>query len=179
MRGTHNLDELKTQALTCIQAAYDKGYRAAKLDASEYERGLKDAEKAIKRVLNEPSKGGLYANELQEIFGTKGTFVIFSNHSMPEIIEKIRDYDERKRQEIKKVCDDEIYVGDEVYCLNPKHKYVVLGFLDNGKVFVFSGRGLTGAFPSNQVHKTGRKYPIMEILEKLNQLNESEGSGDD
>lgn len=166
---------------------------------SEYERGLNDAEKAVKRVINEPSRGGLYANEMQKIFGTKGTFSILLRYSISEIIKKIREYDNKKQvnnrcdtckyqhldREHFPCCDccdndrweaedDEIHVGDEVYCLNPTHKYVVLGFLDNGKIFVLSGKGLTGSFALNQVHKTGRNYPVMEILEKLNQLNESE-----
>lgn len=180
MSKTRNLEDLEAQALTCIAAAYNKGYKSGLNDGNindgtfaakvkeAYDNGLNDAEKAVKRVLNEPSKGGLYANEMQEIFGTKGTFTIFLTYSMSEIIEKIREYDERKQQEeLKKACDDEIHVGDEVYSLDSKHKYAVLGFLDNGKLFVFSGKGLTGVFALNQVHKTGRKYPVAEILEGL------------
>lgn len=203
MSETHNLDGLIAQVSTCIEAAYNKGYKAAKEDIiaagnkSEYERGLDDAEKAIKRVLNEPSKGGLYANEMQEIFGTKGTFVIFLKYSVSEIIEKIREYDNKKQvnnrcdtckyqhldREHFPCCDccdndrweqgdSEIHVGDEVYSLDSKYKYVVLGFLGNGKVFVLSCRGLTGVFNSKQVHKTGRNYPVKEILEKLNESEE-------
>ncbi len=142
---------------------------------SEYERGLNDAEKARLRLVNAVSNGGLSEYELKEIFDFRDYGDVLTEYTIPEIIEKIREYDERKQQEELKKADDEIHVGDEIYCLNSKIKYVVLGFLDNGKIFVFSGRGLTGAFPSNQVHKTGRNYPIMEILEKLNQLNESEG----
>lgn len=180
MNKARDLDEFIAQASTCIGAAYDKGYRAARLDASEYERGLKDAEKAIKRVINEPSKGGLYANEIQEIFGTKGIVTVLLTHSVSEIIKKIREYDERKQQEeLKKACDNEIHVGDEVYCLDLNYKYVVLNILTNSKIYVLSSRGLTGTFDSDRVRKTGRNYPIMEILEKLNQSNESEGSGDD
>ena len=172
MSGTRNLDGLKTQALTCVEAAYDKGYKAAKQDVvatgnkSEYERGLNDAWECAKKIVADT---GLNYEELGEIFGYTAMDTIFGNFSASEAIARIKEYEGRQKK-----ADDEIHVGDEVYCLNPTHKYVVLGFLDNGKIFVFSGKGLTGTFPSNQVHKTGRKYPIMEILKKLNRLNESE-----
>lgn len=192
-----------------IKAAYLKGYNnglsdgninkgtfAAKVKEA-YNNGLNDAEKALKRVINEPSRDGLYANEMQEIFGTEGTFVIFLKYSVSEIIEKIREYDNKKQinnrcdtckyqhldREHFPCCDccdndrweqgdSEIHVGDEFYYLNSKYKYVVLSFLGNGKVFAFSGRGLTGVFALNQVHKTGRNYPVKEILEKLNESEE-------
>lgn len=172
------LDEIKRQILECINSAYDRGYKnglndgnindgtfAAKVKEA-YNNGLNDAEKAIKRVLNEPSRGGLYANEMQKIFGTKGTIVIFLKYSISEIIEKIREYDKRKQKEAKKT-DDEIHIGDEVYSLDSKYKYVVLAFLDNGKIFVLSGNGLTGLFAFDQLHKTGRRFAIDEILKEL------------
>ena len=168
MSKARDLDEFIAQASTCIGAAYDKGYRAARLDASEYERGLKDAEKAIKRVLNAPSQGGLYANEMQEIFGAKGIVTVLLTHSVSEIIKKIREYDERKQQEeLKKACDDEIHVGDEIRAINGTHKYVVLSFVNNSKLYVLSSGGLTGIFDREKVCKTGRNYPVKEILEGL------------
>ena len=157
------------------KAAFDIAIHDITDNESEYERGLNEAEMARLRLINAKSDGGLSINEMLNLFDTGDYGFVFGRFTIYEIIKRLRAYDERKQQEeLKKACDDEIHVGDEIYCLNSNHKYVVLGFLDNGKIFVFSGRGLTGAFPSNQVHKTGRKYPIMEILEKLNQLNESE-----
>jgi hypothetical protein len=166
MSGTHNLDGLKTQALTCIEAAYDKGYRAARLDASEYERGLDDAEKAIKRVLNAPSQGGLYANEMQEIFGTKGIVTVLLTHSMSEIIEKIREYDDKK-EERNASPDSGLHIGDEICQTNSTHKYIVTAFLDNGGIFVLGDDGFTVVFTRDEIHKTGRNYPIKAILKEL------------
>ena len=181
------ISEFLRNAEENIKAAYLKGYKnglnegnindgtfAAKVKEA-YDNGLNDAEKAIKRVLNEPSKGGLYANEMQEIFGTKGIVTVFLNHSISEIVEKIREYDERKQQEeLKKACDDEIHIGDEIYKINSAHKYIVTAFLDNGGIFVLGDDGFTVVFTCDEIHKTGRNYPIKEILRKLNESNESE-----
>lgn len=160
------------------KAAYLRGYKNGLNDGNDaYNDGLNDAEKAIKRIVNEPSRGGLYANEMQEIFGTKGTFVIFLKYSISEIIEKIREYDERKQQEESakaKASDDEIHVGDEICLNNSARKYIVTAFLDNGKLFVLEDDGFTVLFDCNEIHKTGRNYPIKEILRKLNESNESE-----
>ena len=180
MSETRDLNELRTQVLDCIENAYIKGYEAARQDVvaignkSEYERGLNDAEKARVRLISAVSDGGLSKDEIIDIFDATDYEAVFENFTICEIIERIKEYDERKRQEVKKVCDDEIHVGDEVYSLDSKYKYIVLGFLDNGKIFVLSGRGLTGLFDPEQVHKTGRNYPIKEILRKLNESNESE-----
>ena len=178
MSEVRDLEELKTQALTCVEAAYDKGYKAAKQDIvaagnkSEYERGLNDAEKAVRRLTVSIAAGGLTPGEKQMIFGLSQDYVILTNFSMSEIIEKIREYDERKRQEVKKTCDDEIHIGDEI-CLNSgTRKYIVTAFLDNGKLFVLEDDGFTVLFDCNEIHKTGRNYPIMEILRKLNESEE-------
>lgn len=177
MNEARNLDGLRTQVLTCIEAAYDKGYKAAKQNVvaignkSEYERGLNDAWECAKKIV---TSDGLNLNELEKIFEFHSPDVIFGKFSASEAIAKIKEYEDQQRP-----TNDEIHVGDEFYCLDPKYKYVVLGFLSDGKIYAFSGKGLTGAFCFEQVHKTGRNYPVMEILEKLNRLNENEGHDDD
>jgi hypothetical protein len=181
MSGTRNLDGLKMQVLTCLDASYEKGYKAAKQDVvatgnkSEYERGLNDAEKAIKRVINEPSKGGLYANEMQKIFGTKGTFTILLSYSMPEIIEKIREYDGRKQQEEPvKFCNG-IHIGDEVYILDKNHKSIVTALLDGGnKANLLYASGNYIVVETQKLHKTGRLYRIGDILKGLSEEHDDD-----
>lgn len=178
MNKTRDLDGLKMQALTCIEATYDKGYKDgikdgninngtfAKKIREAYNNGLDNAEKAIKRVLNEPSKGGLYANEMQEIFGIKGTFAIFLTYSMSEIIERIREYDELKQhEELKKVCDDEIHVGDEII-LDSKKYIVVNKTKYKYSVVIVNDTDVLVTLAEN-VKKTGRKYSVAEMLEEL------------
>ena len=174
-----HISEFLSNSQENIKAAYLKGYATAKKGIAaeaqerEYKRGLDDAEKAIKRVINEPSKGGLYANEMQKIFGTKSINVILWNHSMSEIIEKIQEYDERKQQEESvKASDDEIHIGDEIYKTNRTHKYIVIAFLDNDGIFVLGDDGFTVVFTCDEIHKTGRNYPIKEILKKLSESEE-------
>lgn len=173
MSGTRNLDGLKTQALTCIEAAYDKGYKAAKQDIvavgnkSEYERGLNDAEKARVRLISAVSDGGLSMDEIIDIFDATDYEAVFENFTICEIIERIKEYDERKRQEVKKVCDDEIHIGDEIYKTNRTHKYIVTAFLDNDGIFVLGDDGFTVVFTCDEIHKTGRNYPIKAILKEL------------
>ena len=177
---SRNMDFYSCEYKESLKAAYCKGYAVAKKEIAaeaqerEYKRGLNDAEKARVRLISAVSDGGLSKDEIIDIFDATDYEAVFENFTICEIIERIKEYDERKRQEVKKVCDDEIHVGDEVYSLDSKYKYIVLGFLDNGKIFVLSGRGLTGLFDPEQVHKTGRNYPIKEILRKLNESNESE-----
>ena len=99
-----NLGGLIAQVSACIVKAYDKGYKAAKQDAvaisnkSEYERGLADSEKAIKRLCLSPEMGGLSYEEENIIFG-RGTLAdTLDKYTMAEIIEKIRKYDEQKEE---------------------------------------------------------------------------------
>lgn len=171
MSGTRNLDGLKTQALTCIEAAYDKGYKdglndgnvndgtfAAKVKEA-YDNGLNDAWECAKKIATDT---GLNYEELGEIFGYTAMDTIFRNFSASKAIARIKEYEDQQKK-----TDNEIHIGDEVYSLDPKYKYVVLSFLDNGKIFVFSSRGLTEIFTFNQIHKTGRNYPVKEILEGL------------
>jgi hypothetical protein len=173
MSGTRDLDELIAQVSTCIEAAYDKGYKAAKQDVvatgnkSEYERGLNDAEKARLRLVNAVSNGGLSEHELKEIFDFRDYGDVLTEYTISEIIDKIREYDERKQQEELKKADDEIHVGDEIYQTNSTHKYIVTAFLDNGGIFVLGDDGFTVVFTRDEIHKTGRNYPIKAILKEL------------
>lgn len=169
MSGT--LNETKRQILECINNAYYKGYKNGLNDRSinegtfaaivkeAYGNGLNDTWECAKKIVTDT---GLNHEELREIFGYTSMDTIFGNFSASEAIAKIKEYENRQKK-----SDDEIHIGDEVYCLDSKYKYVVLGFLNNDKIFVFSSKGLTGVFASKQVHKTGRNYPVKEILEGL------------
>jgi hypothetical protein len=181
MSGTRNLDGLKTLASKCIEKAYDKGYRAAKQDAvasdnkSEYERGLADAEKAIKRLCLSPDMGGLSYEEENIIFG-KGTLAdTLDKYTMSEIIEKIREYDGRKQQEeLVKFCNG-IHIGDEVYILDKNHKSIVTALLDGGnKANILCASGNYSVVETRKLHKTGRLYRIGDILKGLSEEHDDD-----
>lgn len=167
------ISEFLSNSQENIKAAYLKGYAVAKKEIaaeaqeSEYKRGLDDAEKAIKKIFNEPSKGGLYANEAQEIFGTKGIATIFLNHSISEIVEKIRKYDEEKAER-NASPDNELHIGDEVYITDKKLRAIVTAFLDNRrKANLLYASGNYTVIEISVLHKTGRRFVIDEILREL------------
>lgn len=164
-----------------IKDAYNKGYKdglkdgnindgtfAAKIKEA-YNNGLNDAEKAIKRVLNEPSRGGLYANELQEIFGAKGIVAVLLTYPVSEIIEKIREYDDEKAER-NASPDNEIHIGDEVYAHDKNVKKIVLGITDFGNFAVLSQNGNFGVFSKGELHKTGKTYPVAELIMELDKF---------
>jgi len=165
MSGTRNLEGLKTQVLTCIEAAYDKGYKAAKQDViavgnkSEYERGLNDAWECAKKIA---ADNGLNYDELEKIFGYQSITAIFGRFSASEAVAKIKEY-----EDCQKKTDDEIHVGDEFYLLNGTYKHIVIGFSNNGEILALRSDGTPVWCTCEEIHKTGRKYPIAEILEGL------------
>ena len=161
-----------------LKAAYCKGYNNGLNDGNindgtfatkvkeSYDNGLNDAEKALKRVISEPSRGGLYANEMQEIFGTKGICAILLTYSVSEIIKKIREYDERKQQEESaKASEDEIHIGDEIIFEGKKYIVVYISKYYDRVVIVNDTDALSTR--NKNVKKTGRKYHVAEMLEGL------------
>lgn len=158
-------------AQASLKAAYCKGYATAKKEItaeaqeSEYKRGLNDAEKAMKRVVDEPSNGGLYASEMQEIFETTNIVTIFLNHSISEIIERIREYEEKKTER-NASPDSELHIGDEVYALDESKRKTVTA-IDGNIAIVLSASGKYGTFNISELHKTGRRFAIDEILREL------------
>jgi hypothetical protein len=185
MSGKRNLEGLKTQMLECIEAAYDKGYKAAKQDVvatgnkSEYERGLNDAEKARKRLVSAVLNGGLSEYELEQIFDLRDCGDVLIEYTISEIIEKIREYDERKhRKESTKDNDDEIHIGDEIYILDnddniddevyiisKNHRGIVTALLDSGnKANILCASGNYSVVEISQLHKPGGVYDIAGIL---------------
>lgn len=173
MSGTRNLNGLRTQVIDCIESAYIKGYEAAKQDIiaagnkSEYERGLKDAEKARSRLVSAVSNGGLSEYELEQIFDLRDYGDVLTEYTIPKIIEKIREYDEKKAER-NASPDNELHIGDEVYIIDQKHRSVVTSLLDNGwKVNLLCASGNYTVVEISKIHKTGRRFAIDEVLREL------------
>ena len=175
MSGTRNLEGLKMQALTCIEAAYDKGYKSGLKDGNindgtfaakikeAYNNGLSDAEKAVRRLIDSKDDGGLSAGEMMTIFGMAQDYVILTNFSMSEIVKKIREYD--KQKEVEKASDDEICVGDEVMFMNQKYIVIKLMKYADSAIIINQKDVLAGL--KKNFKKTGRNYPVVEMLEGL------------
>jgi hypothetical protein len=157
-----------------VKAAYLKGYKnglnggnindgtfAAKVREA-YNNGLNDAEKAIHLLCLAPDDGGLSCEELERIFEYATISDILKRYTINEIAIRIKEYENRQKK-----ADDEIHVGDEIYQTNSTHKYIVTAFLDNGGIFVLGDDGFTVVFTRDEIHKTGRNYPIKAILKEL------------
>lgn len=171
-----HISEFLRNAQENIKGAYYKGYNnglnsgninggtfAAKVKEA-YDNGLNDAWECSKKIVTDK---GLNYEELAEIFGYTSMDTIFGNFSASEAIAKIKEYENRSKK-----TDDEIHIGDEIYKTNRTHKYIVTAFLDNDGIFVLGDDGFTVVFTCDEIHKTGRNYPIKEILKKLSESEE-------
>lgn len=168
MSGARNLDGLRTQALHCIEDAYIKGYEAAKQDIvavgnkSEYERGLNDAWECAKKIA---TSDGLEYDDLEQIFGYRGYDLIFGNFSASEAIARIKEYEEAIAER-NASPDGELHIGDEVYSLDESKRKTVTA-IDGNTVIVLGASGKYGTFNISELHKTGRRFVIDEILKEL------------
>ncbi len=153
MNGTRNLDGLKTQVLTCIEAAYDKGYKAAKQDVvavgnkSEYERGLNDAWECVGKM-----ERLLFSDVFSNVFGNTDFYTAVTKMSASEAMTKIKEY-------------EEIHVGDEVIFEDKKYIVINKTKYEDSAVIVNDTNVLVTSIEN--VKKTGRNYPVNKILEGL------------
>lgn len=85
---------------------------------------------------------------------------IFENVSASEAVAKIKEYEDRQEK-----TDDEIHVGDEVI-FNGKKYIAVYKTKFEGNVIIENNTDALATRAEN-VKKTGRKYPVAEMLEGL------------
>ena len=137
MSGTRNLDGLKTQALTCIEAAYDKGYKS----------GINDAWECVGKM-----ERLLYSDVFSNVFGNTDFYTVVTKMSASEAMTKIKEY-------------EEIHVGDEI--IFEDKKYIVINIPEYGDNVVIVNETDALVTLTENVKKTGRKYSIAEMLEGL------------
>ena len=128
---------------------FERGYRQRKAEDEKeiqevYQRGLSDAWEAARKI--------------QDTGGNLNWWI--HNVSAPEAIEKIRQYEQEKEEQIQ--------VGDEVE--DGVANIIVLEINEDGTVYGFDDEGsIIHATPRK---KTGRHFP--EIAEVLAKMKESE-----
>lgn len=162
--------------MVIIHDAFDKGYQQGYADATidlanekndrAYQQGLDDAWKAARKVT---SCEGLSFQELKQIFDTASFSSIFENTTASEAVAKIKEYEEKQKQ------DTEIKVGDEVYSEDLDWTFIVTKiittkYMDN-TVKRYEGICTDGAcydnLPKNIV-KTGRHFDeIAKVLAEM------------
>ena len=157
-----------------IEAVYEKGYDKgledginkvntydADLKAEAYNKGLEDAWNITRKIYYCESDGGYSYDELDKIFGTKSCQRILKSFTAFEVMEKVKAYEEKQKQ------DDEIKVGDEIY--NKKYgKAVVLGISSSTNfIDILTDDGSVFEKVSPLFIKTGRHFDQIENIKKM------------
>lgn len=140
--------------------AYQRGHEAGTQETKEilkdyaekaYQRGLNDAWEAARTLWNTPAR--------KEIFGYTTFNTVLTTLTAQEAIEKIRQYEREKEEQIQ--------VGDEIETPSGLKGYVV-NFTDDELVHYVSSEGRFGTMGMSAVSKTGRHFPeIAEVLQKM------------
>lgn len=159
-------NNIKGLAYDMYQAGYVEG-SDMNLIGDAYQEGLNDAWECFKKLVYPVKDGGFSTERLCEIFGTSLPSHIIRDFSPSEAIQKIKDYEERKKQK-----DAEICVGDEVYTsLDENFKYIVTRIYryDELVANLLSQNGTWGrVMKLSNLHKTGKHYDaIEEVLKEL------------
>lgn len=160
---------MKKQANELIEQAYNRGHKAGYEACKEpkdvlIEKGRNEAWEAAKKIMQ------MNIVEKRAIFGEIGrtTYAVISELSASEAIEKLRKYEEQKKQEE----EQEIRVGDEVYTEDKEIKFVVTGIGEESAHLV----DCNGNFAWEKTYllfKTGRTFPeIAEVLKKMQEGEE-------
>ena len=148
------------------KTGYDKGYaegieegkECADVDATMYEQGLNDAWGCATELV---WRTGVLALRRMGMLGEndREAAKVLAEYTASEAIEKLREYEAKK---------DEIKVGDEVKN-ELGEKFVVLSENDDGNsVEALSEKGrLYLRVIKKYVTKTGRHFPIEDILEQM------------
>lgn len=161
-----------------FENGYDQGYADAKFELGQnaidlaheesdraYQQGLEDAWEAAKKIhdgqipyevfgLDKTGNGFTYASPLN--WG--------ENMSSSEAIAKIKEYEEKQKQ-------DSIQVGDEVCYLDGNYPRVVVGIFNDGNEVTavqIAGQGVIANSSVKELRKTGRHFPqIAEVLAEM------------
>ena len=167
---------MKRQATELIEQSYQRGYKAgyeASCNESKdlfIEQGRNETWAAVKKIFLHVNDGGLSSDELEKIFGELLCIDVVQNHSASEVVEKLRAYEEQKKQGE----NNEIHVGDEVRFHNRTDTSMFVikigksGFIDGMDA---EGNMYINQSPENWI-KTGRTLP--EVAELLNNMGKVE-----
>ena len=169
-------DELEKQA---YQRGYEESFDMAYADAEEiyesgkramYQKGLKDAWEAARKICLEECDGGMQISVIKDIFNVSYYRDALRDYSASECIEKIRAYEQEKEEQIQ--------VGDEVINTQTDARFIVTHMWVNnsGEKGVSCFNYGCSAFSTtlDLIRKTGRHFPeIAEVLAKMKENNDN------
>ena len=167
---------MKKQAKELIEQAYQRGYREGYSKAendyhakteedrqSSYELGLNMAWEAARKIAIENT---VPFEEWDLLKIGNSTLAVFNKYSASEAIEKIREYEEKKKHEE----DSEIKVGDEVCSIYGEMIGIVTHIYSTTTAFniLWEDGGVGKGKNKSDFRKTGRTFPqIVEVLNKM------------
>ena len=164
----HECEDCQKIRADAEQELVKKAYDTAYADAEEiyesgkramYQKGLIDAWEAAGKI-----GYSLKSSIVAEIFGTPYSSQIFSGYTASECIEKIRAYEQGKKEE-------QVHVGDEV--ISPNGKGVVTEITDR-YVRIMYVKGSGQVVKPEDLTKTGRHFvEIDTVLEKMKENNDN------
>ena len=150
-----------------MKRCYDYGYEDGQkekpqaiyeMKVEEYNKGLNEAWECARKISMPENEGGMSVKALQSIFGKARE--IF-NCTASEAITKIKEYEEKQKQ------DAEIKVGYEVYNIDRKNKRIVTA-IDGNKAIQLCSNGKYTVDNIDTLHWTGREdLRIKKVLEKI------------
>lgn len=160
-------NEMEKQVQELIEQTYQTGYKAGvescvdslTADSEKYiEQGRNEAWKAARKIAQ------MSPDKLESIFNKFCLHNIMGIYSVSEAIEKIRAYEEQKKQE-----DEEIKVGDEVIYRHSELTGIVTSIYKTKKFDILWNDGSVGQEKNiSDFKKTGRTFPeIVEVLKKM------------
>ena len=129
-----------------------------------YNRGLDETWEAVRKIIEDVVDGGYSSDVLREIFGVSTVQSIFKLNTASETIAKIKEYEDKQKQ------DAEIKVGDEVYSDAFDDKGIVTHITADkvACVCIICNGSTMMKVGVNGLHKTGRHFPqIAEVLAEL------------
>lgn len=149
------------------QQGYEDGQAATPFTDTEeveekaYNRGLAEAWEVAGKITNTVIDGGYSLDELQKIFGESSLRHIFKHNTATEAIAKIKEYEDKQKQ------DAEIKVGDEVYSEEDELTFIVTRIKGTEYEGICTDGACYNGLPDDIV-KTGRHFDaIAEVLAEL------------
>ena len=173
VRLCHEVESHAEVTADAYQRGYENGFVAGHLKAEKsgqsfyedgYKRGLNDAWEAARKICLNDCDGGLTVMEIAKIFDVSYYRDALKNYSASVAMEKIRQYEQEKEEEIQ--------VGDEIEAVSGKAVVVYVDDVDEHKVRYVYSNGVYAFNYIDKVTKTGRHFPeIAEVLQKMGETN--------
>lgn len=156
------MDALAVEDMEELNAEYINEH-FGDLQDTAYQRGLKDAWEAARRISVIELNGGLNGKELMKIYGTMEIHKIYDDNTASEAVEKLKAYEEKQK------TDDKIEVGDTVNLKDGSRDNdgIVTKSWDNDRHFIMWADGSGGVWDKEYIVKTGRHFDIDKILEEM------------